>query len=174
MVIRLKFLLSFCIFFIFITISIFAEPEYLPDSDVEEVLSEIKNNQNIVVNEDISPEKISSELLIKLGEAVIVQIDPDSSGRKNVIEQGAEKQMQEIYQLIGYRYIESGFELDIAEEMYNNWLQDKGAVKVDAFNSEDESESDSVGFSFTLYILGLIIIIILISVFNWLRKKAVR
>ena len=170
MVTRIKILLSLSIFFILTTISIFAEPVSMQSSDIEEVLTEIRNRQNTEANEVLSPEKISSEQLIKLGEAVIAQIYPDSYARKNVVEQGAEEQMQGIYKLIGYRYIESGFKLDKAEEMYNSWIQDKGAVIVENFNSDAESDPYYVGFSMVVYILALIIIIILISVFNRLTQ----
>lgn len=170
--------LGFCFLLIlFMATAVFADSAADQHNLIlEDILEEIRNTQEVDSNAGIILEKVSDDYLVKLGETVTLNIypDPPEQERLKILleKESAEQQQQELHKLLGYRYIESGFDLNISRDMLENWMQGKGAVTIDDFNSEDKSDEDyHPGFGTVLFFLALLIIIIIINIFSQLKKK---
>jgi len=163
-----------CFLFVFINIAVYADTAVIEQSaNMVEILKEIRNIQQVDTNAAIVPDGVSDEYLVKLGKAIVAHIYSDTLEQSKLdnklATEGAEQQ-RDMYKLSGYRYIESGFDLKINKEMLDSWIQGKGAVIVDDFNT-NKNDDYHVAYGEALIILVLFIIIILIYIYNKIKKK---
>ena len=165
----------FCFLAIFISLAIYADTAVIEQSaSMEEILKEIRNIQQVDTNAAIIPDTVSDEYLIKLGKAIVAHIYSDTQEQvklENKLASEGSEQQQDMYKLSGYRYIESGFDLEINKEMLDSWIQGKGAVIVDDFNTDKNDDDYNPAYGEALIILALFIIIIIIYIFNKIKKK---
>ena len=165
-----------CFLFVFINIAVYADTAVIEQSaNMVEILKEIRNIQQVDTNAAIVPDGVSDEYLVKLGKAIVAHIYSDtleqSKLENKLASEGAEQQ-QGMYKLSGYRYIESGFDLKINKEMLDSWIQGKGFVIVDNFNTDDKNDDNyNPAYGEALIIFALFIISILIYIFNKIKKK---
>jgi len=166
----------FCFLSVFINIAVYADTAVIEQSaNMVEILKEIRNIQQVDTNAAIIPDEVSDEYLVKLGKATVAHIYSDTLEQvkleNKLASEGAEQQ-QGMYKLSGYRYIENGLKLDVNKEMLDSWIQGKGAVIVDDFNTDDKDDDDyHVAYGEALIILVLFIIIIFIYIYNKIKKK---
>jgi len=165
----------FCFLSVFINIAVYADTAVIEQSaNMVEILKEIRNIQQVDTNAAIVPDGVSDEYLVKLGKAIVAHIYSDTLEQSKLdnklATEGAEQQ-RDMYKLSGYRYIESGFNLDVNKEMLESWIQGKGAVIVDDFNTNKNDDDYHVAYGEALIILALFIIIIFIYLFNKIKKK---
>ncbi|MDP8221520.1 MAG: hypothetical protein P9X26_09245 [Candidatus Stygibacter frigidus] len=165
-----------CFLAVFISITVYADTAVNEHrAGIVDILKEIRNIQQVDTNAAIIPDEVSDEYLVKLGKVIVAHIYSDTLEQdkleKNLASEGAEQQ-QGMYKLSGYRYMESGFDLGVNKEMLDSWIQGKGAVIVDDFNTDDKEDDDyHVAYGEVLIIIALFIIIILIYIYNKIKKK---
>jgi len=169
-------LVILCFSAIFFSITVYADTAINEQNmSMEDILKEICNIQQVDTNAAIIPDEVSDEYLVKLGKAIVAHIDSDTLAQDKLEDklasEGAEQQ-QDMYKLSGYRYIESGFDLEVNKEMLDSWIQGKGFVIVDNFNTDDKNDDNyNPAYGEALIIFALFIISILIYIFNKIKKK---
>ncbi len=87
---------------------LFAQTDEEHGSSIDEVLSEIRQEQNIGKNESIDPDKVSEGLLEELGEAVMSYMIPSPRQHEWMDEMmGGEgsKNLSAMHRLMGFRYL---------------------------------------------------------------------
>jgi len=134
---------------------------------IENVLSEIREAQDVKSNEDINPDNVSDDLLEKLGEAVMNVQLPDPKEHEfmdNMMGGEGSESLKSMHKWMGYNYIKSGYDIDDSSYpgrgMMGPWMHGGwGHMMMGGMGSYDRDWFGHMGFGFHW---GFWIIIILV------------
>lgn len=107
--------LTFTIILLMISLIINADEGDNHNLTIEDVLEEIRNVQDVKSNTDINPDKVSDDLLEKLGEAVMNVQHPDPKEHEfmdNMMGGEESESLKAMHKWMGYNYIKDGYDVD--------------------------------------------------------------